>query len=392
AAAAAAASAVGGATIMTALNTTAPFWEIWNAWLLSDGVGIVMVVPLVIGLGQMWREPSSRGALMEGMGVLALLTLASFYVVTQPAGSWLSFGPGAVVLPLLLWLAARCPPAFAIAGAFSASLAVICATNFGLGRFGDAAVPIMERVKGAQVVVTMVTTYTLVLSALFAERRSREDGFRRLLGALPAAVYTTDKTGRITYCNQAAVDLWGVKPELGKDNCFALCRLAYPDGTPMPLDDRPTQICLQQGRAVVGREALLERPDGTRIPIIPCPAPLLNEQGAVVGVVSMKLDISERKRAELALAERNLQLSLAAKAALVGSYAYDVGTDTLQISQGYVAVHGLPAGTVESTRSEWQTRTHPDDLARVENTRQSAFHERRTEYDIEYRIMRPGGD
>ena len=392
AAAAAAASAVGGATIMTALHTTAPFWEIWNAWLLSDGVGIVMVAPLVIGLGQMWREPSSRGALMEGMGVLALLTLASFYVVTQPAGSWLSFSPGAVVLPLLLWLAARCPPAFAIAGAFSASLAVICATNFGLGRFGDAAVPIMERVKGAQVVVTMVTTYTLVLSALFAERRSREDGFRRLLGALPAAVYTTDKTGRITYCNQAAVDLWGVKPELGKDNCFALCRLAYPDGTPMPLDDRPTQICLQQGRAVVGREALLERPDGTRIPIIPCPAPLLNEQGAVVGVVSMKLDISERKRAELALAERNLQLSLAAKAALVGSYAYDVGTDTLQISQGYAAVHGLPAGTVESTRSEWQTRTHPDDLARVENTRQSAFHERRTEYDIEYRIMRPGGD
>jgi PAS domain-containing protein len=60
----------------------------------------------------------------------------------------------------------------------------------------------------------MVTTYTLVLSALFAERRSREDSFRQLLGALPAAVYTTDKTGRITYCNQAAVDRWGVTPEL----------------------------------------------------------------------------------------------------------------------------------------------------------------------------------
>jgi PAS domain-containing protein len=112
---------------------------------------------------------------------------------------------------------------------------------------------------------------------------------------------------------------------LGKDNCFELCRLAYPDGRPMPLDDRPIQICLQQGRPVVGREALLERPDGSRVPIIPCPAPLLNEQGAVVGVVSMKLDISERKRAELALDERNLQLSLAAKAALVGSYSYDVG-------------------------------------------------------------------
>jgi hypothetical protein len=41
AATAAAAVSVGGATIMTALHTTAPFWEVWNA----DAVGIVVVAP-----------------------------------------------------------------------------------------------------------------------------------------------------------------------------------------------------------------------------------------------------------------------------------------------------------------------------------------------------------
>jgi hypothetical protein len=30
---------------MPALHTTAPFWEVWNAWLLSDGVGIVVIAP-----------------------------------------------------------------------------------------------------------------------------------------------------------------------------------------------------------------------------------------------------------------------------------------------------------------------------------------------------------
>ena len=35
------------------------------------------------------------------------------------------------------------------------------------------------------------------------------------------------------------------------------------------------------------------------------------------------VDITERKKAELALAERNVQLALAGKAGLVGSYAYD---------------------------------------------------------------------
>ena len=52
----------------------------------------------------------------------------------------------------------------------------------------------------------------------------------------------------------------------------------------------------------------------------------------------------ERQRTEQALAERNLQLALAGKAALVGSYAYDVGTDTMQISEGYAAVTAWPKG------------------------------------------------
>ena len=389
---AAAVSAIGGATTMTALHTTAPFWDVWRAWFLSDGVGIVVVAPLVIGVGQMRRDLLSAHELVEAVGVLALLVLLSTYAVSQPPGAWLSFSPGAVVLPLLLWLAARHPPMFAIAGAFVVAFAVIGATILGVGRFGDNALPLTERVKGAQLAVTMVTAYTLVLSALFVERRQREAAFRRLLGALPAAVYTTDEVGRITYCNQAAVDLWGVNPELGKDNCFELSRLAYPDGTPMPLAERPTQICLKLGRAVAGKEALLERPDGSRVPIIPCPAPLLDERGAVVGSVNMKLDISERKRAELALAERNLQLSLAGKAALVGSYSYDVGTDVMQVSEGYAAVHGLPIGIVETSRSEWQARAHADDLDRVENTRAQAFRDRWAEYDIEYRIVRSDGE
>jgi hypothetical protein len=42
---------------------------------------------------------------------------------------------------------------------------------------------------------------------------------------------------------------------------------------------------------------------------------------------------------------------LAGRAALVGTYAYDVGADLMQVSEGYVAVHGLKEGTRESTRN-----------------------------------------
>ncbi len=98
------------------------------------------------------------------------------------------------------------------------------------------------------------------------------------------------------------------------------------------------------------------------------------------------------KRAEVALAERSLQLALAGKSALVGSYAYNVNTDMMQVDEGYAALHGLPEGTVETTNSEWRAKTHPDDVARVEGMQQQAFRERLGEYANEYRIVRSAGE
>ena len=38
--------------------------------------------------------------------------------------------------------------------------------------------------------------------------------FRRLLDKLPAAAYTCDAEGLITYFNEQAVQLWGREPKL----------------------------------------------------------------------------------------------------------------------------------------------------------------------------------
>ena len=220
-----------------------------------------------------------------------------------------------------------------------------------------------------------------------SERASRD-----LLGALPAAIYVTDAAGHIIYCNQTAVDLWKVVPVLGKDKWDGLAQFRHADGTPMAQADCPTEIALKQGRIVQGQEAIIERRDGSRVPIIPYPTPLFDEKGSIAGVITMTVDISERKKAELALAERNAQFALAAKAALVGSHAYDVDADNMQVDQGYAALHGLPDGTTETTRSEWRLRAHPEDVHRVNAARTQALLERRGEHGAEYRIIRSGGE
>jgi PAS domain-containing protein len=94
-------------------------------------------------------------------------------------------------------------------------------------------------------------------------------------------------------------------------------------------------------------------------------------------LVGVNIDITKRKQTEQALTERDTQLALAERAALVGSYVYDVNKGTMQVSQGYAAIHGLPEGTTETTISEWRARAHPEDLARAEGLREQAFADRR---------------
>jgi PAS domain S-box-containing protein len=115
--------------------------------------------------------------------------------------------------------------------------------------------------------------------------------------------------------------------------------------------------------------------------------------------VRQAADIIERHRGEDALREseerlreRDAQLALAGRAALVGSYTFDVSKGTSQISEGYAVIHGLPEATTETSYSEWRARVHPDDLAPAEGVRAQAFAERHKEDKAEYRIVLPTGD
>jgi PAS domain S-box-containing protein len=128
--------------------------------------------------------------------------------------------------------------------------------------------------------------------------RVSEQRLQDLLAAIPAAIYTTDADGKITYFNQAAVDLAGRTPILGSDEWCVTWKLYWPDGTPLPHDQCPMAVALKEGRAIRNAEAIAERPDGSRVPFIPYPTPLRDAKGNVVGAINMLVDVSERKQAE----------------------------------------------------------------------------------------------
>ena len=124
-----------------------------------------------------------------------------------------------------------------------------------------------------------------------------------ILQSLPVAVYTTDAAGKITFYNEAAAQLWGVRPELGKSEFCGSWKLYWPDGTPLPHHDCPMALALREKRPIRGMEAVAERPDGTRVTFIPYPSPLFDASGALIGAVNTLVDISERHEIEKRIRE-----------------------------------------------------------------------------------------
>lgn len=146
-----------------------------------------------------------------------------------------------------------------------------------------------------------VATIEILHSAVEAFRR-REVNYRDILEDLPAAIYTTDADGRITYYNKACVEFSGRVPTLGDEMWCVTWKLYTSDGTPLPHAECPMAVALKERRPIRGVEAVAERPDGTRIDFLPYPTPIFDEVGNLIGAVNMLVDITEQKRAQARLA------------------------------------------------------------------------------------------
>ena len=168
-------SGIGGAIAYKLFHSpTAPMLTTWRHWFASDGVGVVTVAPLVICLAAALRRPPPRSKLIEGVAALVVLAVMTGIIVLLPEEPWQTVVPSALLFPILLWLAARCRPVFAAAGAFMVSLTIVWTTTFGIGHFGDTGLPIDDRILQAQAVILVVALGAFILAALFAERRQSE--------------------------------------------------------------------------------------------------------------------------------------------------------------------------------------------------------------------------
>ena len=217
-----------------------------------------------------------------------------------------------------------------------------------------------------------------------SERRQSE-----LMRSLPIACYTIDAQGRLTFFNAAAVQLWGQEPKLGVTlwcGSFALVTL---DGAPLALEDSPAATALRNKCPVRGIEAFVVRPDGTRRWVAPHPAPIFDTLGNCTGVVNVVMDVTEERTAHGKIQSVAEHLSLAIASANLGDWNWDAATDIITMSPRTAEIYGVSLRP-GLTRSQMRNLLHEEDRGRSLLALQHAI-ETRTDYDVEYRVIRPDG-
>ncbi len=155
---------------------------------------------------------------------------------------------------------------------------------------------------GAVNVLVDITDRKRAEEALRESDRQGRAEFERLLDRLPAAAYTCDAQGLITYFNQQAAAIWGRAPKLNDpvDRFCGSFKLLM-DGAPLTHERCWMAKALRENRGFNGEEIVIERPDGSRVTVLAHANPMHDDSGRIIGAVNVLVDITDRKRAEESL-------------------------------------------------------------------------------------------
>ncbi len=299
----AALSGIGGAAGYLWFHaSSSPFLTIWYHWFTSDGLGIITVAPLVIGLVSVARDPPPRREILEGTVALVALAVLNGLLILSPRQTWGLVLLTALFVPLLIWVAARCRPIFAAAAAFITSLTGVWTTTFGIGIFGDPNIPIAQRVLAAQADILAVTICALVLAALFAERRQHEaivvaseERLQEALAAGGVTAFDWDLRTGFSQRSDNAVDILGFDPTQTFSPRAFLERV-HPE-------DRPRFQARVRGVRPTNRSYAatfrFRRPDGREVWLAETAKAEFDAAGRLVHISGLTNDITELKQAEM---------------------------------------------------------------------------------------------
>jgi PAS domain S-box-containing protein len=305
-------TAILGATVAV-LSFGAPFANTWLVWWASDGLGIILVAPLIVtwATGQSVFQSTSPRRLVES--ILVVLGLIGF--------AWLLFGPFTVaeepvlrnymLFPILIWLAFRYSPRGMTSVLVLLAVIAIWYTLQGHGIFAFANQDVTEHLVAVQMLLCVVSFSSLFLSSTLTElkqaeesRRESEDKFKYVFDNSSVGKSITLPTGEIN-TNKTFADMFGYTREELQNKKWQ--EITHPDDIELTQRNVDQLISGEQGSVRFNKRYIHK--NGSVVWVDLSSAIRHDKDGKALYFITSVIDITERKRAELALRETSEHLS-----------------------------------------------------------------------------------
>jgi PAS domain S-box-containing protein len=281
------------------------YGSLWTTWWIGDGVGALVVAPLVLTWIKQPPQPWSRRKLIETTLLLALLGITSTVAFREALPStFANLAAARLIIPFLLWAAISLGPRGVAASiAFYAGIAV-WGTRLGLGPI--AGQNPNEALLLLQVSIAANGITFLVLAGARAERKTAEQAITFLASIVEStedAVIGTTLDGIILSWNKGAEALYGYTAEEVVGRSVSLLMPAERSDESMRIREH-----LKRGERVEHYETERLTKTGEMIFVALTVSPIKDSDGTIIGASAIEGDITKRKEAERRLTG-NLSIS-----------------------------------------------------------------------------------
>ncbi len=290
----------------------------WLIYFLGDTAGVLLVTPVALTLPIFLRVTAKKR--IAELSALLTLLIATCFTVFYVLPIWLDILTFSV-LPFVMWAAIR----FGVGATSLAILliATIATVETALGHGPFVAYTQLTKAALLDTFIGVVSIAGLTLAAMGAEReqsvreqaametrlldseaiKESEDKLRLILDSTAEAIFGVDTANRCTFCNIASLRVlgYGHSDDLLGKQIHSLIHHTRADNTPLPLKDCSIYRVVQTGQGVHADGEIMWRADGTSFPVEYWSYPQ-RRGNKIVGAVVAFLDITERKRADAALA------------------------------------------------------------------------------------------
>jgi PAS domain S-box-containing protein len=209
---------------------------------------------------------------------------------------------------------------------------------------------------------------------------------RALVDTTDDAVVGSDRDGRITSWNRSAERISGYRArEVVGREAIEL----FPEHVQEELS--MLFAVAAEGELITRFETEFQRKDGLQVPISMSLCPVFDDDRKLIATVTVARDITEQRLAQARLAEIEERIRESEALAHVGSWLWDVRTDTVQWSHEFHHIHGVDPLDFCGTLDAHFDLLHTDDRVRVYQAMKEAVATGRP-FEQEYRVVRPDGE